>query len=319
MPNNTVLLTLDHLTRYDDKMKTWTREELAKFNLVKLNQATAGYAASYELQFDGTIVGSTIDIPKDFMLKDASIEACQTDDVPVQGYKVGDLYFDFTINVDSGTSTTEKHVYLLVADAFVGYESGNGVTISGNTVSAKIDTNAGLEFTGATEGEKSIGVKTGDGIAIDSTTKAVKASVGTGLAINSTSKAIDLVAQSSAAGAPAVGGVSTSDYAAFKGAADTFSATAGSATAGTAVGNVTPYTKTVTVASTDVGGTQTADAFHFDVEWKEYGNATPTSGQTAAAAGLMSGTDKDNLDALITALGNDVALATNADIDALFS
>ena len=53
-------------------------------------------------------------------------------------------------------------------------------------------------------------------------------------------------------------------------------------------------------------------------EWKEDGNATATSGQTAAAAGLMSGTDKDNLDALISTLGNDVALATNADIDALF-
>lgn len=384
--NNVILLTLDHLTRYDGKLKTWTAAELAKFSMVKLNTATTGYAASYELQFDGTKVGQTIDIPKDFMLKDASIEECETADVPVAGYKVGDLYFDFTINVDSGTSTTEKHVYLLVSDAFAGYDPGNGITISGGAISAKIDTNAGLEFTGSTEGEKSIGVKTGDGIeidatskavtakvgdgieidstskaieakvgdgitidgtskaikadlgdglqanstskatevktgdgiAIDSTSKAVKANVGTGLEINSTSKAIDLVAQSSAVGAPAVGGVSTSDYAAFKGAADTFSATAGSASAGTAVGNVTPYTKTITVASTDVGGTQTSDAFHFDVEWKEYGNATATSGQTAAAAGLMSGTDKDNLDALIATLGNDVALATNADIDALF-
>lgn len=354
MPNETVLVTLDKLAYYDGKIKGWTGDELAKFSMVKLGTATEGYAASYELQFDGTKVGSTIDIPKDFMLQDAEIKTCTVDDEPVAGYNVGDLYFDFTVNVTSGGSSTAKHIYLLVADAFAGYDPGNGITISSGVISAKIDTNAGLEFIGNTEGEKSIGVKTGDGIdidsstkavkakigdglqansstkatevktgdgiAIDSTSKAVKANVGTGLEINSTSKAIDLVAQSSAAGAPAVGGVSTADYASFKGAADTFSATAGSATAGTAVGNVTPYTKTVTVSSTDVGGTATADAFHFDVEWKEYGNATPTSGQTQAAAGLMSGSDKDYLDGLATVFGSDgVAIATESDIDALFA
>lgn len=337
MPNETVLVTLDKLAYYDGKIKNWTGDELAKFSMVKLGTATEGYAASYELQFDGTKVGSTIDIPKDFMLQDAAIKTCTVADEPVVGYKVGDLYFDFTVNVTSGGSSTAKHIYLLVADAFAGYDPGNGITISSGVISAKIDTNAGLEFTGNTEGEKSIGVKTGDGIdidsstkavkaktgdgiAIDSTSKAIKANVGTGLEINSTSKAIDLVAQSSAQGAPAVGGVSTADYASFKGAADTFSASAGSATAGTAVGNVTPYTKTVTVSSTDVGGTATADAFHFDVEWKEYGNATPTSGQTQAAAGLMSGSDKDYLDGLANVFGSDgVAIATESDIDALFA
>ena len=96
--------------------------------------------------------------------------------------------------------------------------------------------------------------------------------------------------------------------------------TAGTATAGTAVGNVTPYTQTITVASTDVGGTATADAFHFDLQWKEYGNATPSvEGGAAAAAGLMSGTDKDNLDAIVENLGTDLGYATNADVDALFA
>lgn len=382
----TKLVDLDLLTYYDGKIKDWTE---GSYKIVEQTTAEEGYLKTYKLQVNGVDAANSvkINIPKDFMLKDAEIKTCTTADVPVEGYKVGDKYFDFTINV-ADSSATAKHVYLLVEDAFAPYVAGDGIDITGSTISA--DTGDGLQINGSskqvevkvgdgieidgtskavtakigdglqTNGtSKATEVKVGDGIAIDSTTKAVKAdlgdglqanatskatevktgdgvkinstskaveaNVGTGLEINSTSKAIDLSEQD---GTLTVGGITSTDYAAFNGAADTFFATADSATAGTAVGNVTPYTKTITVSSTDVGGTATADAFHFDVEWKEYGNATPTSGQTAAAAGLMSGTDKDNLDALntakpdydaiVTALGADVTFATDSEIDDLF-
>jgi len=265
MPNNVVLLTLDHLTRYDGKIKTWTE---GVYKIVEQQTAETGYLKTYKLQANGTDAASSvkINIPKDFVVKAAMVGTCATADVPVAGLVPGDKYIDLAINtVDSqDPSVDATHLYIAAKDLVSAYTAGAGIAIS-----------AGNE--------------------------------------------ISVVALNASSAADAVGGITKTDYDAFKGAADTFSATAGTATAGTAAGNVTPYTKTITVASTDVGGTQTADAFHFDVEWKEYGNATPTSGQTAAAAGLMSGTDKDNLDALITALGNDVALATNADIDALFN
>lgn len=283
MPNTEKkLVDLSLLTYYDGKIKEWTGDELDKFNLVELQTPSAGAAASYQLQFDGVAVGDTIDVPdfKDYFVQDMDIKTCTVDDQPEEGFVVGDKYFDITINTEDGQGTA-KHIYLKVEDAFAAYTEGNGISINGTEIAVKN---------------------------------------GVGLEINSTSKNIDLVAQSSGAGAPAIGGVTTSDYAAFKGAADTFTATAGTATAGTVTGNVTPYTQTITVASTDVGGTATADAFHFDLQWKEYGNATPTvEGGAAAAAGLMSGTDKDNLDALVGTLGADVDFATNSDIDALFT
>lgn len=286
MPNETKkLVDLQLLGYYDGKIKNWTSDELAKFDLVQLQTPSSGAAASYELQFDGTKVGVTIDVPdfKDYFVQDMDIKTCTVADDPIEGLVPGDKYFDITINTEDGQGTA-KHVYLAVEDAFPAYSAGDGIDITSNAISAK---------------------------------------TGVGLEINATSKNIDLVAQSSDAGAPAIGGVTTADYAGFKGAADTFAATAGQATAGTATGNVTPYTQTVTVASTDVGGTETADAFHFDLQWKEYGNATPTTesgGSTVpAAAGLMSGTDKDNLDALVDALGTDLNYATNSDIDALFA
>lgn len=272
------LVDLSLLGYYDSKIKDWTE---GAYKIVEQATAEDGYLKTYALQVNGVDAADSvkINIPKDFMLKGAEIKTCTVADEPIAGLKVGDKYFDFTINV-ADASATATHVYLAVKDVFQAYVEGDGITITGQTIAAKL---------------------------------------GTGLEINATSKAIDLVAQSSNAGAPAIGGITTADYAGFKGAADTFTATAGTATAGTAVGNVTPYTQTITVASTDVGGTETADAFHFDLQWKEYGNATATSGQTAAAAGLMSGTDKDNLDAIVEALGTDLDYATNADVDALFA
>lgn len=380
MASEKKLVDLDLLTYYDGKIKDWTE---GSYKIVEQATAETGYLKTYKLQVNGVDATDSvkINIPKDFMLKDAEIKTCTVDDQPIAGLVVGDKYFDFTINV-ADSSATATHVYLAVKDVFQAYVAGDGITITGQTIAAdlgdglqinstskKIEAKLGdgvqinstskaieakvgdgIEIDSST---KAIEAKVGDGIAIDSTSKAIKADLGdglqanatskatevktgdglginstsksvevkpgVGLEINSTTKVVDIVEQDGSNNAPTLGGLSKTSYNSFKGAADTFSATAGNATAGTASGNVTPYTKTITVASTDVGGTQTADAFHFDVEWKEYGNATATSGQTAAAAGLMSGTDKDALDALVDALGTDVTFADTTDIDDLFA
>ena len=380
MASEKKLVDLDLLTYYDGKIKDWTE---GSYKIVEQATAETGYLKTYKLQVNGVDATDSvkINIPKDFMLKDAEIKTCTVDDQPIAGLVVGDKYFDFTINV-ADSSATATHVYLAVKDVFQAYVAGDGITITGQTIAA--DLGDGLQINSTSKKieaklgdgvqinstSKAIEAKVGDGIEIDSSTKAIEAKVGDGIAINGTSKAIeantgdglsinatskaieivpgdglginstsknvevkpgvgleinsstkvvDIVEQDGTNNAPTLGGLSKTSYNAFNGAADTFSASAGNATAGTASGNVTPYTKTITVASTDVGGTQTADAFHFDLEWKEYGNATATSGQTAAAAGLMSGTDKDALDALVDALGTDVTFADTTDIDDLFA
>lgn len=288
MPNETKkIVDLQLLGYYDGKIKNWTSAELAKFDLVQLQTPTSGAAASYELQFDGTKVGVTIDVPdfKDYFVQDMDIKTCTVADEPIEGLVPGDKYFDITINTEDGQGTA-KHVYLAVEDAFPAYSAGGGIDITSNTISAK---------------------------------------AGTGLEINATSNNIDLVAQSSDAGAPAVGGITTADYAGFKGAVNTLSAGTETAPTADTTKNETVVTKTHTIKGTTVGNNTPAELVTTTEYYVTYGNALPTTGGgaaeggTDAKAGLMSGTDKDNLDAIVAALGTDIGYASNADVDRLFA
>lgn len=281
------ILTLDKLQRYDTKIK-------GNFKITKQTNAESGYAATYV--FEGTTADDNvkINIPKDFLVKNAEVKTVTTADTPVTGYAVGDKYIDFTVNaVDN--SETGTHLYIAVADLVTAYSADDGIEIT--------------------------------------QANGIKVKLGAGVEINSTTKVIDLIVLDSTSGSTAVGGISKSDYDTFMGAADTFSATAGTATTATVSAsntNGTVTTTPITVSSTDVGGTATADAFHFDVTDTTYTAATGSVAEVGggaanggtdavpAKAGLMSGTDKDNLDALISVFGNDVALASNADIDKLF-
>lgn len=84
-------------------------------SIVKQATAETGYAATYVLYQGDTALSPKINIPKDFLLKSASIETCTVDDEPVEGYVVGDKYFDFVINtIDS--DETASHIYLKVTE-----------------------------------------------------------------------------------------------------------------------------------------------------------------------------------------------------------
>lgn len=82
--------------------------------LEKLSTATTGYIATYEISQGGTSIGK-IDIPKDYLVKSATLGTCTTADVPVQGYVVGDKYLDFVINTKDG-SGSDEHIYVNVKD-----------------------------------------------------------------------------------------------------------------------------------------------------------------------------------------------------------
>ena len=119
--------------------------DAAEYVITKQASADEGYAATYQLFKDSTAVGDKINIPKDFLVKGASIKTVTTADQPYEGAKVGDKYIDFEINVKSGSATTE-HLYLPVqelVDAYVGDNQGI-VLGANNTFSLKIKTGSAL-------------------------------------------------------------------------------------------------------------------------------------------------------------------------------
>ena len=118
---------------------------IAEYSVVKLETATDGYLASYQLQKDGVPVGATINIPKDYLVKSASIKTATADDP--SGFTEGTKYIDFVINTydtDSG-SGKESHIYLNVQDLVDAYTPGDGIEISeANAISVKVVAENGL-------------------------------------------------------------------------------------------------------------------------------------------------------------------------------
>ena len=118
------------------------------YTLKKAETAEEGYFATYNLQKNNENIGDTINIPKDYLLKGVTLETCTEDDKPVEGYKVGDKYFDFEFNIKDGESEESTHIYLLVNDLVDVYTGENGIEVdSDNKISVIIaDDNSGLKF-----------------------------------------------------------------------------------------------------------------------------------------------------------------------------
>lgn len=115
--------------------KAYTDEQKAEYDIVKAETPADGYAASYNLKKNGEIVGATINIPKDYLVKSGSVKTVETADTPVAGYKAGDKYIDFVVNAAEGDGN-ESHIYLLVSELVDVYKPGDGIEISAdNTVS----------------------------------------------------------------------------------------------------------------------------------------------------------------------------------------
>ena len=100
----------------------------------KQQTAETGYIATYVIKQGGTALSPKINIPKDYLVKSASIGTCSTADSPVTGYVVGDKYLDFVVNTKD-SSETDEHLYILVSDLIDTYTAGNGLTLSNNEFS----------------------------------------------------------------------------------------------------------------------------------------------------------------------------------------
>lgn len=79
------------------------------------------------------ILGEPINIPKDFLVKSATVKICIEPNVPVEGYEVGDKYIDFEINTKDGEGE-ESHLYIAVKD-LIQLDAGAGIEIDATTIS----------------------------------------------------------------------------------------------------------------------------------------------------------------------------------------
>lgn len=82
--------------------------------------AETGYTATYVVKQNGSQVGTKINIPKDFLVKSASLGTSSANNSPQAGFNKGDKYLDFVINTKDNSGTAE-HLYVNVKDLFNEY------------------------------------------------------------------------------------------------------------------------------------------------------------------------------------------------------
>ena len=123
---------------YNDLTDTPTISELGgDISVEKQVSPDSNYSATYVIKQNGVQVGSKINVPKDFLVKSASVETVATADSPVSGYEIGDKYIDFVINTVDNDETAQ-HLYLLVTDLVDVYEADEStITLANNTFSIK--------------------------------------------------------------------------------------------------------------------------------------------------------------------------------------
>lgn len=116
-------------------------------------EPSEGYLKTYKITkgTGSTAETLTIDIPKDFLVKSATIKECETKDVPVTGLVPGEKYLDLEINVKDGEEE-ESHIYIPVKELGVEYGAGEHIEITTTGSNATINvTGITTDGTGITE------------------------------------------------------------------------------------------------------------------------------------------------------------------------
>ena len=128
--------TTETVKSVDDKVTAL--KTASAVTVEKLASAESGYIASYVVKQNGAKVGSTINIPKDYLVKSAALKTASAD------IKVGDSvvvasghkYIDFVVNTKDDTSGEGTHIYLDVNTLVDVY----GVTANAKEVQLALDT-----------------------------------------------------------------------------------------------------------------------------------------------------------------------------------
>lgn len=103
---------------------------IPEYSLKKLNAATAGMSASYQLTKDGTGIGAIIDIPKDMMVKSGSVQTYEAGSLPAGVTEAG-TYIVLVLN-----DTAETKLYINVGNLIEYVTSGSA---EGDMVFINID------------------------------------------------------------------------------------------------------------------------------------------------------------------------------------
>lgn len=145
----------------NDKVLSQTADGLlSTLSLKKVATPATGMASQYQLVGkDGTtVLGVSIDIPKDQFLKSAEFiaSATEADKAIDSSVIVGDPYLKFIFQTTGADTTTYVSVKKLV-DIYV---AGNGINVASNTISIKIDASGESFLTVGTDGLKLSGVQT---------------------------------------------------------------------------------------------------------------------------------------------------------------
>lgn len=101
-----------------------------EYSLKKLDTATTGMSASYQLTKDGTGIGAVIDIPKDMMVKSGSVQTYETGSLPAGVAEAG-TYIVLVLN-----DTAETKLYINVGNLIEYVTSGSA---EGDMVFINID------------------------------------------------------------------------------------------------------------------------------------------------------------------------------------
>ena len=112
-----------------------------EYAIEKQEAAEEGYAVSYKLKKTvgdtSSYVGDVINVPKDLVLKSATLETVDEADKPYTGAAVGDPYIHMVFN-DAAASD----IYVPVKGLVDTYTAGSGIEIVDNVVGVKIAENA---------------------------------------------------------------------------------------------------------------------------------------------------------------------------------
>ena len=95
---------------------------------------------------------TTVNIPKDYLVKSAEVKTVTAENEPYAGAKVGDKYIDFTVNTKDGDGTgTATHLYVAINDLIhpISGSVGSEVTVTvsaTNEIGATINTIDGAKI-----------------------------------------------------------------------------------------------------------------------------------------------------------------------------
>lgn len=132
-------ITVDEITGDlvidDDGFDYYTIDEVDENFTVSVEKQTnpdTGFLATYVIKQGVNALSPKINIPRDFLVKSASVKTVTTANTPVTGYNVGDKYIDFVVNAKEGASS-EEHLYLNVNDLVDIYTADEStLTLSNN-------------------------------------------------------------------------------------------------------------------------------------------------------------------------------------------